>query len=518
LSTLKTYEPPARTLEPQAHGTQFAYKPINLGDEGDRNYLDITTRISRFSARDAWKHYESIGEVHYGVDRTGVVAGYGRLFAQRINARGQATDDRDAGVLADIVAGIYGKFGGVRGLLERADTLMRVPAEGYLIRVVENGIQDGYWMLSPDEIQGANLVEGKPQPGEPVRWITASVTGTGGETNQFVREVRPEDFLGRVWMPSKRYVDMVNSPMTALAGQCEELMTLTAGIMGRLRQRFAIAGILLIPSEINDANIAGAKPGEEHSDKVLSYLITLMTRNVMNHDQAAAYIPALLKGPAAALEAFRHVILDTMISDQDIRQRAELIDRILIGLDVQKSQTVGNEDSNHWNAWSNAEDERRIAVAPKLESLCNALTRAILHPELQKRGWEPARILPWRVWFDLSDASVKVNQAEDFRLGWERGWLGDEAGRRAIGAKETDKMTPEEKVRWIGWVTKDPYLSLYGIDGKDGIAIDYDKVGASKKPPGPDAGPEGGKVGPGVGDPGSPGSRDSDTPKSKEPG
>jgi hypothetical protein len=520
LSKLKTYVPPSTSPQMTAPRTQFAYKPINILDPGDRNYLDTSIKVSRFSSRDAWDHYERIGEVHYGIDRTAFIAGYGRLFAQRVNAKGEATSSRDEGVLADIVAGIYSPFGGTRALLERADTLMRVPGEGYLIRVREKGEKehDGYWILSPDEIQSANLIDGKPEPGAPLKWMTATTTGTDGMENHFIREVAPEDFLGRIWNPSKRFVDMVNSPMAALRGECEELIALTDSIMGRLRSRFALAGLLLVPSQMNDVNIAGPTPTQEHSNKILSFLIAMMTRNVMNHDQAYAHIPGILMGPAEVLDQVRHLVLDTAIDERDIQLRAELIGRILTGLDIQKAQAQSNEDSNHWNAWTNAEDERRIAVQPKLEALCWTFTRAILHKELKERKWEPGKITPWRVWFDLSEASTQINQAENFRLAWELGQIGDDAARRSIGAVKTDAPTPEEKVRWAGWVTKDPYLLTFGLDGKDGIAIDWDKVGASKKPPGPtSAGGEGGKVGPGSKPAGSPSSRDSDTPKAKEP-
>lgn len=517
--SLKTYQPPARHLTTAAPTNQFAYRPININNQADRNYLDTAIRISRFSARDSWYHYESIGEVHYGVDRTAAVAGYGRLFAQRVNSRGEATDSKDEGVLADIVAGIYSPFGGTRALLERADTLMRVPGEGYLIRVREGDMVDGYWILSPDEIQAADLLDGKPIPGQPIKWMTATTTGTSGDTNEFIREVQPEDFLGRIWNPSKRYVDMVNSPMAALRGECEELITLTDSIMGRLRSRFALAGLLLVPSQINEVNIAGPQPGNEHQNKVLNFLIAMMTRNVMNHDQAWAHIPGILMGPAEYLAEVRHLVLDTAIDERDIKLRAELIGRILTGLDIQKAQAESNENSNHWNSWTNSEDERRIAVQPKLEALCWTFTRAILHKELKEREWKAGKITPWRVWFDLSEASTQINQAENFRLAWELGHVGDDAARRSIGAVKTDAPTPEEKIRWAGWVTKDPYLLTFGIDGKDGIAIQWDKVGASQKQPGPTAkGGEGGKVSPGSAPAGSPSRRDSDTPKAKEPG
>lgn len=512
--SLTAYKPPALELvTPERPATSFAYRPISLGDEGDRQYLATITSISRYSARDNWANYERIGEVHYGVTRSAKIAGYAKFFPERINAVGQVVDIQERGVLAELINTIYGKFGGTRGLIERYYTLMKVPAEGFLIRVVENGQADGYWVISPDEIDGATLPGGKIDTTKPLRWITASVTGSDGEKNQFMREIAPEDFLGRVWNPSKRWVDMVDSPMTALAGECQQLITLTDSVMGRLRSRFALAGVLLVPSEINDANIAGPRPGEEHQDKVLNYLITVMTRNVMNHDQAVAHIPALLKGPAAALEAFRHVVLESAIEETDLMLRGELINRILDGLDVQKSQTTGNTDSNHWNSWSNAEDERRVAIAPDLEAFAHALTRAILVPELVKKGWTPGMIRGWRIGVDLSDASVKTNQAEDFRLAHDRGWINEAAGRRSVGANETDKMTPDEYVRWVGVKTQDGYLATFNLPG---VKIDLDKL-KSAKPPGPPGGAAAGKAGPGVGSPGSPSSNDSDTPRSRRP-
>lgn len=515
MTTLTTYKPPADVVAPQRPATSFAYRPISLGDEGDRQYLATVTSISRYSARDNWYNYDNIGEVHYGITRSAKIAGYAKFFPERINARGQVIDQKDAGVLADIVDSIYGKFGGVRGLVERYYTLMKVPAEGFLIRVVEAGQPDGYWVLSPDEIDGATLPGGRVDTTKPLRWITASVTASDGERNQFMREIRPQDFLGRVWNPSKRWVDMVDSPMSALAGECRQLITLTDSVMGRLRSRFALAGVLLVPSEINDANIAGPRPGDEHMDKVLNYLITVMTRNVTQHDQALAHIPALLKGPAAALEAFRHVLLESSVEETDLQLRAELINRILDGLDVQKSQTTGNQDSNHWNSWSNAEDERRVAIQPDLEAFAHALTRAVLVPELVKRGWTANAIRGWRLGVDLSEASVKTNQAEDFRLAHDRGWISEQAGRRSVGAVETDKMSPEEYVRWVGVKTQDGYLATYGME-KQGIKIDLDKL-KTAKPPGPPGSPAAGKAGPGVGSPGSPSSNDSDTPRSRRP-
>lgn len=519
---LRGYEPPVR-MNAGGPDTTFAFRPINPRDKGDRSYLDTSLKVSQMNSRDPWRFYHEIGEVHYAISRTARVAGYGKLVPQYIDRTGQVADKPSISTIDDITAGIYGKFGGTRGLLQRFFTLMKVPADGYLIRVRENDVVDGYWVCSPSEIGTADLASGRgPDLGAPLKWTTASVTGTNGDKTSFIRDIAPEDFLGRIWMPDPQYVDMADSALSAMEHECEELIMLTKAIKGRLQQRFALAGILLIPSELNDANIAGQKPGETPGlNKILNMLITLMSRNVQDHDQALAHIPAILMGPSAHLEAVRHVILDTMISDSDIQQRAELISRILSGLDVQKRQAQGGEGTSHWGAWADSEDERRIAVQPDGDTFAHVCTRAILHTELTKLNWQPEKIRRWRYAFDLTDASVKTNQGEDFRLGYDRRWVGEAAGRRIIGANDTDAPTPEERIRMTGIQLGNAYLATYGLDGKDGIVLDHDRMeasGKSKTGPNAEPGDSSGKAGPGVGQPGSPSARDSDTPKSKEPG
>jgi hypothetical protein len=497
----------------------LSWRDISIADPNDRMYLNATTSMGRFSSDTNWEWYDKIGEVRYGISRSARIAGYARLRAERVGRDGQVDDVRDSGVVADIVDGIYSRFGGTRGLIERFYHLMKLPAEGYLIRVRDRPEldPDGYFFLSPSEIDPTSTSQIEPSRAGPIKWVTARMASSNGDGQQFIREVQPADFLGRIWNPSKRWVDMTDSPMTALHTECQALHLLTENIIGRLKQRFALAGILLIPSEINDAQIAGPTPNSVHHDKVMNYLISVMTRNVTDHADAMGQVPIVMKGPANVLEAVRHLIFDASVSDADIKLRSELVGRILDGLDVQKQATKGGEETSHWGMWAVSDEERRITVQPDMETMCFALTRAILWPELRKREWNAARIRPWRVGFELSTAAVKSNMAEDMRQAWDRGWVNATAGRRTIGANESDAMTNEEYVRWVGQKMDDPYLALFGLQG---IEVDWSKVKASGGTPGPNPDSPGDDVpvGPGVGQPGSPDDRDSDAPKSEEPG
>jgi hypothetical protein len=516
VTTLKTYRPPARTGLARASSELFAHRGLDIGNVDDRGYLQGTTAMGQASSEESWLNYNRIGEVRYAISRSARIAGYARFQGQRVGRTGEVEDVAESGVVADLVEEMYGKFGGTRGLIERYYTLMKIPGDSYPIWVREGGVRDGLWFLSPHEIDNSSIIGGKVDTTKPVKWITGRMQSPEG-TQNFTRSVSQEDFLGRLWTPSKQFTDETDSPMLALNAMCEMLHTLTQNIMGRLKQRFALAGLLLISNDISDAAINGpAVEGQYSTDKVMNYLITIMTRNVMMHDEGKAQMPAILKGPTDAIDAVRHIIIDTQIAETDLKIRAQLIDRILDGLDQQKQGVTGGESTNHWGMWAVSDEERRITVQPDLEALCFAFTKILLWKSLQDRGWEPARIKRWRVGFDLSHSAVKTNIADDAREAYDRGAVNLDFVRRSIGATEEDKMSDEEYVRWLGVKQDDPVLATFGLEGIEVAAL---PVRASSQTPGPNPDSPGDDpdVGPGVGDPGSPNDRDSDAPKSEEP-
>jgi hypothetical protein len=198
-----------------------------------------------------------------------------------------------------------------------------------------------------------------------------------------------------------------------------------------------------------------------------------------------------------------------MVQETDLKLRSDLINQILDGLDQQRTQ-VQDSSTDRFSAWTRSDSERRITVQPIMEEMCHAVTRMILWRELSQRGWEPARIRPWRVWYDLSAAAVKANLADEARQAYDRGTVSAAYLRKATGATELDKMDPEEYVRWVGVKTQNPILMTYGIEGID---VDWEEAGAwgNVSGPAPDnAGESDPQSNPGQGDPGAPGDRSVD--------
>jgi hypothetical protein len=518
--SVREYTPPSNG-ERVPQSVALAHESINISDQMDRTFLNAIVADASGDAPRSWSHYRSVGEVRYAISRSARIAGYTRFVAAEVNERGEIVQTKDRGVEAEIVQQISSRYGGVRGLVERYYTLMKIPGQSFLVRVRENrdgtGNPDGYFPLSASEINREGDAEARARSADPITWRMKRSGSRNGNTSM-TRLVQPEDFLGRIWTPDHEFVQDVNSPMQSVNSMCEQLNTLTESISGRLRQRFTHAGILLIPNEINDAAISGNTPtdGKFSHDKVMNYLIHVMTTNVVNHAQGMAAIPILLKGPATVLDMVRHITEESTIAETDLTLRAELIGRILTALDQPAGAVSDGEGENHWRSWLTQDEERRIAVQPDIEGFCHALTRMILWPQLTARNRAAGATMKWRVWYDLSRADVQSNKEEAARQLWDRGGVSDAYLRMISGATEDDVPKPDEYVRIVGRTMKNPYLACHGLEG---VEVDWDKAAAWGKKSGPAADSPGDdeEVGPGSGSPGSPSDRDSDTPKSKEP-
>ena len=492
---------------------------IDIRTPEDMQYLKAVRSISASNGRKPWKWYKDIGEVHYAVSRGARIAGYALIQARTLNADGTLGKVVTGGLPAKVAQTIQSPYGGRRALVERYITLMKVPGDAYLIRCRDdNGDVVGYDFISADEIDLASLdtitTDTVIQSGQAIKRITLPKT-SGQE--QMVVDIEPRDFLGRVWRPAMQYVDQSDSPMRASETNCELLDLLTRGLKAKMLNRLVSNGIVYIPSEINDIRTGGPKasPDKISDNKVIDRLLNAGLYMMQNFDDPAAALPAFVTGPAQYADAIKHIVMDREIWATDMALRAELIDRILMGLDVQPQDVKGMGDANHWSAWAVSDDERRVNIQPDMETLCWALTNLILHAEMEAAGMPPGKIAKTVLAYDLTKANVKTNLAEDARQASDRIQISPAAARRTTGFDESDAPSEVEWVRELGRQMKDPYLATFKMD--IATEIDFDKVVSAKKDgPDPASTADNPKVGPGT-DSGSPDSNDSDTPRRLRP-
>lgn len=491
----------------------FAAMPLNLSaNPGDRAYVRELAgrRFGEIAA--GWKWYERLGTVRAAVERSAKIAGYTKFVAQKLAPDGTVSDEIDVGGVAEAAQAFFAMNGGTRGLVERFFVLMKIPAESWLIQEEED---DGFFFLSSNELDVKDLdYEGRDDGrSDVIKWVTAP--SASGRTDAFHKLISPENFLGRVWAPGRQYFDLVNSAMPSLTTEFEILWWLTLNMRARLQNRYATAGMQYVPSEISEIAVTGVD-GVVRQEGVLNYLSRAYNTNIAeaSRGEAVSVSKILLRGEGKHAENFRNLMDDTGMPETDMKLRAEMRDTILGSLDVSKAGSTENEEANHFTAWHNADEERRIAVQPDIEMMCWALTRLAYRPMLAKRGVKDVE--QYRLWFDLSDAQVKANLSEDARQARDRGLIGPKATRSMQGIKETEKMTPVETIQWAGILTKNPRLILHGVPGADDLPWDEIMPKAQPGPkPGSDADPQ--EAGPGAGQPGSPDDNDTDTPRTQRP-
>lgn len=507
--TLKTRH---RRADNRNHETT-ASMVLDLTRDDDRAYLDATTAQSRRAARVAWKWFDKIGTVHKAVSRSARIAGYAKLRCVQVNEDGTDGVEVKDGLPADIVEQMFSPYGGTRGLIDRFYSLMKVPGDSVLIRMRDpEGHHDGYHFLSTDEIDKESTDSVSSRTTQPLRWHTMPIASV--DSSLLHRETAPADVCGRVWLPGRRYVDLPDSPLAALSTECEVLYTLTQALQGRIRSRFALAGLLFIPSEIQDVIISGRTMG---TMDVLTYLTKAMQTNVRNYETAEVMLPILLRGPGDAGEKIKWITIDRELLEADLHLRSNLIDEILFGLDIQTGATKGTGEANHWGAWAMSDEEVRIAVQPDLDIFAWAMTTLALHPQLEDAKMPFEQIMKYRVAWDVSEAAVRTNRQDDVRKAADMMATNMRTVRKVTGLTEGNAPTEREQIEHYAHLTKNPRLMDPAF--QEWGDVDWDAVSAFLNPaPGPAPGSPTGDspAGPGVGDPGSPGGGDRDTKETPE--
>lgn len=511
--------PVVRNLSrPTSGDSAFAVAEVDLTRKEDRNYLDTVISQSRTGASEAnWTTFDRLGDVHYPLSRIARVAGAAKLKPVLLDGSGHVVQDDERPEPQAIVNSIYSPFGGLRHLIERYIIQQKVPGESHLVRVRRGvGQYDGYCFLSSSELGTKAAPLGDDT--STLHWTTiprnVGPAASNVPSRTFIRLYR-EDYLGRAWTPSAQWIDVPESPLGALRNETDILYTLVRAIKARLHQRFVAAGILFLPDSLNA--IASGEISAT-GDPLLNKLKEIFKANITNWEDAVGLAPILIRGPGQAGDQIRHILFDSLVAETDIKLRAEMSQRILFGLDINVASARADATENHWGSWNSAADELRVAVMPDLDGLGWVLTRLILHKRLREEyKWTDDQIANVGLEWDLSAAATRINQSEDARQAHDRGAVGLETIRRTAGFDGDDEMDGPATVRWVGRLTRNAKLMLYGLPEDD--LIDWETVAYLGAPSGqdPDSPADDPESQPGEGDPGSPDDIQSDAPAGTTP-
>jgi hypothetical protein len=115
----------------------------------------------------------------------------------------------------------------------------------------------------------------------------------------------------------------------------EELVVLTRLVRSSAISRMALAGILLIPDELdNPDEEEGPDGGQSEAMNPLAVdMINTGAKAIDDPANASAWMPFIVQGPAEYLQHLRHIPFEAS-SNEQVMQRTEAIMRLARGLDV----------------------------------------------------------------------------------------------------------------------------------------------------------------------------------------
>lgn len=423
---------------------------------------EIASFTSNSSAGRYWKFYRQLPDIRYVVNLEGRLLAMSEPMLQKMD---------DAGVWRHVdtpppeaigaLSVVYDSPGGLEDVGRRFAQQYTIDGESYLT---------GY------NSKGVTVIEA---------FSTTELYGEGRtfyrreSINQSGKALPAGTKVNRVWRRHPEISKAAETPMESLVDDMETLIFLNAALRARVRSRLAAAGILFLPNSITSATPNELPDGTGSPvDAVTRQLLEAMAAAIQDPDSPEASMPVVVRGPDGVGDLIKHITLDRLIDEQEMKLRKELRENILNGLDAPAEIASSQSkmvNTNHWNESSVKMEMWEHTVAPIGDALWEALTQMILVPWLRKKNVEGR--YRWRV--DRDSVQIRNNQDEKTRVALDRHLIGETAARRRLGIPDTDKPSPEEYVRAVGVQLGIPELAFYKMD----LGIDLSQISSVKTGP-----------------------------------
>lgn len=427
---------------------------------------------------DAWRHYDTLAEIHYPACYIGNALTRFRLHIAEVPADRPTTEPQELTgdgrsdlyrAAEDILLSLGGDLGGPSEILRLYGINMTVAAACWLAG--EDRASETNWeLLSVSEL--------RPQEsGEFQRFPT-------GGTNPALG-YRP-NFTYRLWRTHPQFSDLADGPLQSLAADCDRLSALNASLTSRILSKMAQAGFFFVPSGMTIAAPPEAPTGDgaSQTDPLVQKILQEAQRSVL--EGTGAYIPSIIRGPAAEGEALRFINMDRAIDRVEMELRAELRSNIAKGMNLPPEVQEGLGAATHWTTWAISDSSYSDHIVPEAHDFVSSMTRAFLWPLL--RDWNEENGGNFtegdirRLVIDADGSAVvsRPNGAEDARQLSDRIIISDAAMRKRSGVSPEEAPSEEEYVRQLGRKINHPYLATLGMD----IQADIDWEQVAKVPRG----------------------------------
>lgn len=379
----------------------------------------------------AWELYHAVPEVRFASTYVANAMAGALLFAGRRAEDGTIEAAPDGHLATEIVTEIAGGPDGQSDLLKSFGKHLTVPGEGWIVirpnTVVKNPEvpEDGH------EWRVLSVREVRPQNGKLQAEIDGEITDIPTGDAQALDPDAPVAI--RVWEPDPEHAIEADSPVRSSLDLLEELLLLNAAVKAIARSRLTGRGILLVPKGTRFPTIPGQNGAE---DDLIETLMTVAETAIREPESAAATVPIVLEVPAESISDFKLITFESNFDELALKLREEAIRRFATGLEMPAEILLGLGDINHWGLWGLTAEAIRLAIEPRLATVCRALTQQWLRPILEAEGvedWDR-----WLVWYDSSPLRVRANRSETALQVYDRGVISPEALRRETGFDDDD--------------------------------------------------------------------------------
>ena len=373
--------------------------------------------------RRALDYYDQIGEFRYAAQFYARMMSRVRYFPALLQDNGDI-DEIKEGPPVERLNLIQDSGGGRSRLQYDYGRLMWVTGEGVLF---------GY-RLETDNERWKFLWKEEVKRRDDGIWVRQDANG---------QDTQDVGVAYRMWTPHPRHSDEADSPMRPVTDIAEELLVLTASVMGTAKTRMT-NGILFLPQEISPNALEPLGEEDAENNIFLSDYIEHVTSQIDNPGSAESKVPFLLEGAYEFGDRLRWIPTHDPQTDYMERElRKECIERSALAFDMPPEALKGMSDANHWGAKQIMHDMWRSHGIPKAEQFADDLSEAYLRPGLEEEGYPD-----WnRVVVGMDDSQVVISpdRTEDADKALDRIAIGFKGYRELKGIREDMAPTDEEK-------------------------------------------------------------------------
>lgn len=273
--------------------------------------------------------------------------------------------------------------------------------------------------------------------------IGSDVSFRHPDTCEEIRLPRSSVWSIPMWKAHPVWSHLPDSPVRSLIDTLHELTDLSGHVQTAARSRLAGAGMLLMPSSLKPVapgQSTGVNPPK--GDPAMRALMRTAQASLRNPQDVSRHLPVIFQGQQDALNAVRHLNLNTPFDERVDELRRSAVRRIAIGLDIPPEVIVGMGELNHWTAYQVSADAQKINIAPTLQFVCQQLTRKYLRPALKALGVPDYH--QYMVWYDDTAMALSPNRAPEAMEAYNIGLINGDAARSVLGFGPADKPAPGE--------------------------------------------------------------------------